>query len=534
MENSKEKIIVTAALPYSNGELHLGHIASTYLPADIFVKFQKLLGNEVIYVCGTDDYGVPVLVSAEKQGMKPEEFVKIWWDRDEKDLRDVGIDFDVFGHTHSPNHRELVQHFFKILFEKGLIFKQEIEQYYCEKDKKFLPDRYVKGTCPYCGAEDQYGDACEVCGRTYSQLEVKNPRCAICGETPVKKKSLHYFFKLSAFANKLEKWLKENNNLQEDVKNYVLSWIKEGLKDWDITRDISWGVPIPLDEANGKVLYGWFDNHIGYISFILDYCKQKGIDGNEFWNSAKIYHFIGKDIVYHHYIFLPAMRMAEGNFKLPDFIPTRGYFLLEGKKLSKSRKWYISIREFLEKYPADYLRYYLSISTPYSQKDINFTWQDFEKRINNELIANFGNFVFRVLSFIWKNFGGKIPKAENIDGEFLKEPEKTKEKAFKLMNELKFSQALKEIMNFAKYCNAYFQEKEPWRTKDMGCLFICVNAIANLAILLYPFIPFSSKKIWKMLNLDEKKMKWDNIGKLFLEEGHKINKPEILFRKVEI
>ncbi len=529
----KERIIVTAALPYSNGELHLGHIASTYLPADIFVKFQRILDNEVIYVCGTDDYGVPVVLNAEKRGMTPEEFVKIWWERDEKDLRGVGIDFDVFGHTHSKSHRELVQHFFKVLWEKNLIYKKEIEQYYCENDKKFLPDRYVKGTCPYCGAKDQYGDSCEVCGRTYSQLELIDPYCAICGAKPVIRKSAHYFFKLSEFTNELKKWLEENENLQDDVKNYVLSWIKEGLKDWDITRDIEWGVPVPLKEAKGKVLYGWFDNHLGYISFIMEYLKKKGIDPVEFWNSSKIYHFIGKDIVYHHYIFLPAMRIAEGTFKLPDYIPTRGYFLLEGKKLSKSRNWYISIKEFLEKYPADYLRYYLSGLTPYSQKDINFDWEEFEDRINNELIANFGNFVFRVLSFIWKNFDGKIPKPNEVDSLVIENIQKLKERVYKLMIELKFNQALKEIMNFSKFCNAYFQEKEPWKTGDKDCLFICANAIANISILLYPFIPFSVKEIWRLLNLSDKELKWKNVGNILLDENHKVKKPKILFKKAE-
>lgn len=530
-----EKIIVTGALPYSNGEIHLGHIASTYLPADIFVRYCRLKGKDVIFVCGGDDYGTPILVKAKQEGKSPEEYVEYWHQRHKQDFAKVGISFDIYHQTHSPENRELTQHFFKVLWKKGYIFKKEIEQFYCEFDKKFLPDRYIKGTCPFCGTEDQYGDTCEKCGRTYEPTQIKNPKCAICGRTPILKKTIHYFFKLSAFSEELKEWLLNNKNLQEEVKNYVLNWLKEGLKDWDITRDITWGVPIPLEEAKGKVLYGWFDNHLGYISFTLKYCKEKGIDGKKFWNSSKIYHFIGKDIIYHHYLFLPAMRMAEGSFKLPDFIPVRGHLLLEGKKFSKSRKWYISLKDFTERFPADYLRFYLASISTYSQRDMNFDLKEFQAKINNELVANIGNFIHRTLSFIWKNFDGAIPEP----GEFDEKDEKFKEEILKvgegvekLIESLEFDKALRRIEEFSSLGNQYFQSKEPWKTKDKTCLFLCANAVKNLSILLYPFLPFSSEKLWKILRLEKEKRRWSNLNNL-LKSQHKIEKPEVLFRKVE-
>lgn len=531
---AKGKFIVTSALPYSNGEIHLGHIVSTYLPADIFVRYLRLKGGEVVFVCGGDDFGTPILIKAEQENKTPEEFVEFWHKHQKKDLSDAGIKFDIYHATSSPENIELVQHFFKVLHKKGLIFTQEIEQYYCEKDKKFLPDRYLKGTCPFCGAEDQYGDGCEKCGKTYSPTDVKDPRCAICGSLPVIKKSLHYFFKLSDFSGQLKRWLEKNKNLQTEVKNYVLRWIEDGLKDWDITRDINWGVKIPLEDAKGKVLYGWFDNHIGYISFASKYLKEKGKDGKEYWNSSKIYHFIGKDIAYHHYLFLPAMRMGEGSYKLPDYIPTRGHLLLQNKKFSKSRGWYISLRDFLDSFPADYLRYYLACITPYGQSDVNFDWSEFQARINNELVANIGNFIHRTLTFIWSNFDGRVPKPKEYDAADKKFESRIKS-VFKLVereiekNEL--DRGLKKILEFSAFCNQYFQQKEPWKTKGANCLYLCVNAVKSLAILLEPYIPFSVEKLWKKLNAS--KENWQSVGKLTIKANHEINKPEILFKRVE-
>jgi len=534
------KIIVTSALPYANGDIHIGHIVSTYLPADIFTRFCKLSGNECVHVCGTDDFGVPILIRAEQERKTPEQFVSYWYSEQLRDFKAAGIQFDIFHKTHSPENVELVQHFFRVLNAKGFIFTKEIEQAFCERCKKFLPDRYIRGTCPYCGAKDQYSDSCEACGRALQPGEIKDPHCAVCGSTPVNKITTHYFFDLPHFSEDLKKWLEENQNLQPEVKNYVLQWIKDGLRYWDITRDISWGVPIPLEEAGGKVLYGWFDNHIGYISFALKYFSDKGIDGKEFWNSAKIYHFIGKDIAYHHYLFLPAMRIGEGNYKLPDAIPTRGYLLLQGQKLSKSRGWYISLRSFLESFPADYLRYYLTRVTPNAQTDVNFDWDEFQAKINNELVATIGNFIHRTLTFIHSQFNGKIPKPAQYseeDQEFENEIKKVAVLVGSEMEKIELDKALKSILDFSATCNKYFQKKEPWAKKEEAktTLYLCANAVRALAILLEPFLPFSSEKLWKLLNLNDSihKQEWLSASRLKLEASHEIKKPEILFRIIE-
>lgn len=536
----KEKIIVTSALPYSNGEIHLGHVTSTYLPADIFTRYHRLKGSEVIHVCATDDFGTPILIRAEEEGKTPEEYVAHWWEVDQKDFTDAGISFDIFDKTSSKENIELTQSFFKTLNKKGFIFKQTVKLSYCENCKKFLPDRYVKGICPHCNAKEQYSDGCEVCGRTFQPGEIKDPHCVVCGSKPVTKESEHYFLKLSQFSKQLKEWLEKNENLQKEVKNYVLKWIEEGLKDWDITRDIYWGVPIPLEEAGGKVLYGWFDNHLCYISSALKYFSDKKVDGKKFWNSSRIYHFIGKDIVYHHFLFLPAMRLGEGSFKLPDFIPTRGHLLLQGQKFSKSRGWYISLRGFLDKFPADYLRFYLSTITPYSQADVNFDWKDFQARINNELVANIGNFIYRTLSFIWNKFEGKVPKAEEydeLDKGFEKKIKEVAKDVGKELENIELEKALRKILEFSKFCNQYFQKKEPWKNleKAKNCLYLSINAVRSLAILLEPFLPASAEKLWNQLNLKASihKQEWSSLSEIKIEQGHKIRKPEILFKKVE-
>lgn len=373
-----KKAIITSALPYANGEIHLGHVASTYLPADVTTRFLKLNGVEAYYVCASDDFGTPILIQSEKEGKTPAEYVEHWNKRDYEDFSAFNIGFDYFYKTSSSENIAFVQNVFKKLNDAGHIYEKEIIQFYCNNDEKFLPDRYVKGICPYCKAEDQYSDLCESCGRVPE--EIMDPKCSLCSQPPTKEKTNHYFFKLKNFDKLLSQWLDENDHLQKDVKKYVQNWIKSGLIDWDITRDISWGVPVPLENIKDKVFYGWFDNHLAYISTALKFLNNKGINGKDFWNSADIYHFIGKDIVYHHYLFLPAMRLGIDNeYKLPDYIPTRGHLTLQAKKISKSRNWYIGLKEFLRYYPADYLRYYLVSINPYSQDDLNFDWDDLQQ-----------------------------------------------------------------------------------------------------------------------------------------------------------
>ena len=538
--SNKDSVIITSALPYANGEIHLGHISSTYLPADIFRRFLKLNEVEVYHLCASDDFGTPILIETEKKKTKPEIYVKHWHDKDIEDFESVGIIFNSFSQTSSSTNREFVQYVFNVLSKKDLIYEKEVVQYFCEKDSKFLPDRYVVGTCPYCGAMGQYSDLCEKCGRIPEKI--LDPKCAICGLPPVKKNSDHYFFKLSNFDDFLEKWLNENKYLQQDVKKYVLNWIVEGLQDWDITRDITWGINIPVEDNDkrDKVFYGWFDNHLCYISSLIELLGNVD-DAREKWNKSKIYHFIGKDIVYHHYLFLPAIRLGiDQEYKLPDLIPTRGHLMLQNNKISKSRNWYIGLREFVNQFEADYLRFYIASICSYSQDDINFDWNDFEKKINNELIANVGNFVNRTLTFIKKYFNNTIPNPNEYDyndKKILEEIKKIGNKVgdFILRNET--DKALKCILGFSSLLNQYFQKKEPWKNPQQSAssLFVSINAVRSLSILLEPFIPFSAEKIWQQISLEGNvhEQKWNAIGAITLKAGHILGNIQPLFKKVD-
>jgi len=535
----RSKAIITSALPYSNGEIHLGHVASTYLPADITTRYLKQKGVEAYYICASDDYGTPILIQSEKEKKSPEDYVEYWNKRDYDDFKSFDINFDFFYKTSSVENNEFVQYVFKKLEDAGHIYENEIVQFYCKNDKKFLPDRYVVGTCPYCGANEQYSDLCEKCGRVPE--EIGNPHCSICGETPIKEKTNHYFFKLKNFSDQLLEYLDGNKNLQSDVKKYVENWVKEGLIDWDITRDISWGVPVPVDNVENKVFYGWFDNHLAYISSTMKFLKSIGKDGKIFWNDADIYHFIGKDIIYHHYLFLPAMRLGiESEYKLPDFIPTRGHLTLQSKKISKSRNWYIGLKDFLQIFPADYLRFYLVSINPYSQDDLNFDWDEFSTKINSELIGNLGNLVNRALGFTIKSFDGLVPEPDPYDELDNKSETMIKELVTKLdvlLQDNHLDRALKKILEFSTHFNQYFQHKEPWKneTGTNSCVFLSVNAVRSLAIAIYPFMPKSSQKIWEQLglngNISEKN--FDEISDIVIKSGHKIGNIQPLFVKVE-
>lgn len=534
-----KRAIITSALPYANGEIHLGHVASTYLPADITTRFLKLNGTEAYYFCASDDFGTPILIQSEKENKTPKEYVEIWNKRDHEDFTSFGISFDFFYRTSSPENVTFVQDVFKKLQANGHIYEKEIIQFYCTIDKKFLPDRYVLGRCPYCKAEDQYSDLCEKCGRVPEEIE--DPKCSICKNPPTKEKTRHYFFKLTNFVNELNQWLESDSHLQKDVKKYVQNWIKEGLVDWDITRDMNWGVPIPLDDAKGQVFYGWFDNHLAYISTAIKFLEEKGFDGKQFWNSADIYHFIGKDIVYHHYLFLPAMRIGIKNeFKLPDYIPTRGHLMLQSKKISKSRNWYIGLKDFLGLYPADYLRFYLALITPYSQDDLNFDWEEFASRINSELIGNVGNFINRALGFTHKSMAGVVPNVgtfDDMDKEAQEKINNFSSELTPLMENNSLDKALKKIIEFSAHFNQYFQKKEPWKggPGSANCVYISVNAVRTLAISLYPFLPESSQKIWEQLGMtgSVSEQTWNSMSEIKLSQGHKIGAASPLFKKIE-
>ena len=540
-----KKIILTSALPYANGEIHLGHIASTYLPADIFTRFIKLTGSQIYHICATDDFGTPILIKSEKEGKTPEEYVQIWNEKDKKDFESIGIIFDFFYKTSSIENIKFVQYVFLKLYDNNHIVEKPIVQFFCPYDNKYLPDRYVIGKCPFCNADNQYSDLCESCGRVPE--EILNPKCAICGNDPIKRESNHYFFKLSDFSQELKNWLLNNENLQQDIVKYVLNWIESGLQDWDITRDLSWGVPIPpVDDTKKqeeKVFYGWFDNHLCYISSFLTFAStvlKKG--GKKLWNDSEIYHYIGKDIVYHHYLFLPAIRIGiNKEYKLPDKIITRGHLLFQNRKLSKSKNWYIGLREFVNDFYPDYLRFYFSSIIPYTQSDINFDWDNFCEKINNELISNIGNFINRTLSFTMKNFNCIVPSPDEFDEDDNQALIRIKNIAYEIGDLIygnNIDKAIKRILQFSTFFNQYFQIKQPWKSKSTSnnTIWISVNATRAMAIILYPFIPVSAEKIWRQLGYCDElsKQNWYAASEMTIEKGHVLSQSiEPIFKKIE-
>ncbi len=538
-------LVVTSALPYANGPIHLGHIASTYLPADIFTRFVRLTGSKIYHICATDDYGTPILIKAEKEGKTPEEYVKEWNEKDKKDFESVDINFDYFSKTSSLQNINFVQDVFVELYRNNHIKEEIVVQLFCSFDNKYLPDRYVIGRCPFCNSDNQYSDLCESCGRVPEQI--LDPKCVLCGRPPVQRESLHYFFKLSDFEKSLKFWLSNNKNLQEDVVKYVLNWIASGLQDWDITRDLTWGVPIPkiqdIKSFKDKVFYGWFDNHLCYISSFNTFAETVlKKDGKKLWNDSEIIHFIGKDIIYHHYLFLPAIRLGiKSQYKLPDRIVTRGHLLFQNRKLSKSKNWSITLGGFTKSFNPDYLRFYFSTIIPYSQSDINFDWDSFYEKINNELISNIGNFINRTLSFTKKHFDGKIPSTTTLNGldeQALLEIKQIAYAVGELIFGNEIDKAMKRILQFSTFFNQYFQSKEPWKSHhdSNNSIWISANAVRSIAILLFPFIPSSAQKIWKQLGILEnlRAQDWYSASELKIPKGHKIDNNIVpIFKRIE-
>ena len=535
-----ERILVTAALPYANGPLHLGHIRSTYLPADIFVRYHRLRGRDAIYICATDEHGTPIVAAAEKAKMSPQDFVDAYHAKDEEEFKKLGFSFDIFHRTSSDENTEMTQYFFNQLKKNGYIYTKEVEAPYCEKCKRFLPDRFVVGTCPHCGAQGIYSDYCENCGKALHTGELKDPHCITCGSVPVNKTSLHYFLKLSAFSDRLADWLQKNKNLQGEVVNYILSWIKQGLIDWDISRDMDWGIPVPGEK--GKVFYVWFDAPIGYVSSTVAWSKISKKRWEDYWKnpSTKIYHFIGKDIIYHHYLFWPAMLMGVNDgFRPPDFIPTRGYLNLEGRKFSKSKGWFVSLGDFLAEFPSDYLRYYETAITGHDIQDADFYWKDFQDKINNELVANLGNFIHRTLTLIRKTCASQVPAPKGLDEEddrILKLIEEKKSKVESLLESVELRRAQEEVIALSSELNKYLSAKEPWKekneTKRGNCLYVCTRGVTTLAILLEPFLPFTSRRLFNILGLGYDLMKWENISAELLKPGAVISEAKPLFEKI--
>jgi len=532
------KTLITAALIYANGPVHLGHLVE-YIQTDIYTRYLKLKGVDAIYCCADDTHGTPIEVSAMKAGLAPEEFIKTWFRQHTKDFADFLIHFDSYYTTHSKENENFTNIIFRALKDGGHIYKKNLKQLYCEKCKRFLPDRFVKGACPKCGAEDQYGDVCEACGSTYKPIDLKSPYCSICSTTPVMRDSDHYFFRLSAFSDRLRSWLKANEGLQSDIKNYVLSWIDKGLEDWCISRDAPYfGFKIPGEKD--KFFYVWLDAPIGYIASTENYCTHNYCSTlGDYWKSkhANIIHFIGKDIAYFHLIFWPAVLMGAG-FKTPDNVVVHGFLTVNGEKMSKSRGTFITAREYLESLDPEFLRYHYASNLTHTTSDIDLSFEDFKSRVNNELIGNIANFCYRTLSFVDKYAKGKIGKigTRNSDLMVLERINDLVRKMDKHYSAFEFREAMKCAIEISNIGNRYFQDSEPWRlAKEKNkermeeVLAVAANIVKKLAIVLSPVLPRFSEKIYRQLGL--KDMNWDDL-RHSLEE-HKIGKPAIPFKRIE-
>ncbi len=537
LETNMRKILVTAALPYANGKLHIGHVRSTYLPADVYSKYCKLKQYDCIYVCASDEHGAPIQINAEKEGRKAEEITKEFHEIHKEEFKRLGINFDIFYHTHSKENKEFTEMFFEKL--KKRIYKKEVEQMYCPKCNRFLPDRYVLGTCPYCGAENQYGDGCEKCGRVYSPTQLIEPKCAICGTTPIRKKSTHYFFKLSEFSEFLLNWFNENKELPQDVVHHLKGWIDEGLQDWDITRDAPYfGIKIPGEK--NKYFYVWFDAPIGYVSSTAKWAEENGRSWKEFWEdkNAEIVHFIGKDIEYHHFLFWPSM-LKEAGLNLPRRIPTRGWAIMEGRKMSKSRGTLISLEDYLNRFDADFLRYYYIATTPNTISDGEFSWKEFQTKVNNELIDEYGNFIYRVLSFVKNKFKGEIPEPAEYNEEDKKFAESLKNFAGEVeekFEKIELKKGLEKVMGFTHECNSYFNKREPWHlikentNEAKTVVFLSTKAVYALSLALYPVVTNSSEKVFKQLNVEKASKKWGDYS--LIKGGMKIGDISPLYEKI--
>ena len=527
----KGKIIVTSALPYANGPIHIGHLVE-YIQTDIFVRFLRLIGKDAVYCCADDTHGAPIEIKAQELGIKPEELIAKFLKEHQEDFKNFHIKFDSYYTTNSKENKYFSDLIFERLKKKKLIYKKEIEVTYCKHCKRTLPDRYVKGRCPKCNAADQYGDNCEVCNAAYKTTDLIEPYCTICKNEPLRKSSEHYFFKLSALSDKLKKWIKENKNLQPEIKNFVLNWVKEGLDDWNISRDGPYfGFKIPGEED--KYYYVWLDAPIGYISSLANLLGKDTKKAEETWNKSNIIHFIGKDIIYFHFLFWPAMLEA-ADFKLPENINVHGFLTINGEKMSKSRGTFFTAKDFLQKYNAEHLRYYYGNVLSKKLADIDLNFDEFHDRINNELVGNLGNFCYRIISFVNKNFNGEIKDIDN-DKKIINEINNKIKKIRKYYEEYNFNFAVNETLLISDIGNKYFQKNEPWalikkdKDKVQKICGLCINIAKNLSILIQPVLPKFSEELQRQLNLNE--LKWKDIG--FELKNHKINKEKLLVKKIE-
>ena len=542
---SKEfkRILVTSALPYANGPLHLGHIAGAYLPADIYVRFQRMKGRDVIYICGSDEHGVPITVTADKEGVSPQDVVDRFHEMNKKAFLSLGFSFDHYSRTSIPLHHKTAQEFFTTLHEKGDFIVKSEKQFYSEKSKRFLPDRYVEGECPFCGYENARGDQCDKCGKWLEPGQLIDPRSKIDGSVPVLKETKHWYLPMGRFAEKWKKWF-GSKKWKENVNNYCMGWYKEGLTDRPITRDLHWGVKVPLEDAEGKVLYVWFDAPIGYISATKEWAQLKGKPAlwKEYWEdkSTKLVHFIGKDNIVFHAILFPMILMEAGDYVLPEAIPANEYLTIEGRKISTSQNYAIWVKDYLEVFPPDPLRYTLAANAP-EGKDTDFSWKQFQSRNNDELADILGNFINRTLTFINKYENSVIPERADLDAldrEMLERINKISGEMGENLENFEVRKSIQTFMSFCRSANKYFNDKEPWvtrKTDTASCrttLNICAQAASVLSVIMEPVLPYSAEKLRTMLNIKEKIL-WDQAGKKELKPGHKLGNPKILFTKIE-
>ena len=540
MSAVKERFLVTSALPYANGPVHVGHAVGAYLPADIHVRYRRLKGDDVVFVCGTDEHGTPISVAADNEGVSPQVIVDKYHKIQADAFARLGVEFDNFSGTARPPHHKLSQEFFTRILKKGLIYEKTVKRPYCTNCKRFLPDRYVKGVCPSCQSADQRGDQCEKCGKQLEPHELLKSYCVICRNPPEMRETKHWFFKLSEFSEPLRVWIEGNSHWPDNARKFALGWIKEGLQDRAITRDLSWGIPVPLKGAEGKVLYVWFDAPIGYISSTIEWAKNVGKpdEWRTYWTKpTKIIHFIGKDNIPFHTIIWPATLMAEGSYVLPWQIASNEFLNLERQKVSTSRGWVIWLHDILNEFDADAVRYYL-ISIAPETHDSDFSLTEFQEKVNKELIGTLGNFINRSLTFIAASKGGVVPKPNNFDSEdkeLIALMEKAPAEIGEWIEKLSARNALSTLLTLAQRGNEYFQHKEPWKNENDTTLYVCANLVRTLAILMNPMLPFSSEKVWAMLGEkgSVRSEKWSSAGELNVKAGRKLGKVQALYVKIE-
>ena len=542
----KKRYLVTSALPYANGPLHIGHIAGAYLPADIYVRYLKLRGKDVAFICGSDEHGVPITLRARKEGKSPQDIVDMYHEINKEAFKGIGINFDIYHRTSDKIHHETASDFFKTLYDKNELIEKEEEQFFDEQEEQFLADRYIVGTCPKCGFENAYGDQCEKCGSSLSPRELINPKSTLSGNQPVLKSTKHWYLALDRYQNEwLEAWIDSHkSDWKPSVYGQCKSWLNHGLQPRAVTRDLSWGVPVPVEGSEGKVLYVWFDAPIGYISATKAWAEQCNKDWELYWKNeeTKLVHFIGKDNIVFHCLIFPAMLKAHGEFILPENVPANEFLNIEGDKLSTSRNWAVWVHEYLNDFKdqQDALRYTICSNFP-EAKDNDFTWSDFQAKNNNELVAILGNFVNRTLVLTNKYFNDVVPERFDLtkyDKDVLAEIPKIKEKVEKAIENYKFREAIKEAMNLARLGNKYLADTEPWKLiktdeeRVKTIINICLNITAGLSIILEPFLPFTVEKLRTFLNID--KLNWEELSSTdLIKTGITINKPELLFNKVE-